>query len=103
MANITSTNVILLSIGSLGTHTNDYFISLIGPWEIWMKFRYVIFKHILVIDGWGISSEIVLIWMSLDFTDGSVNIGSGTGLLPSGNKPLPEPKLAQISVAIWCH
>ena len=28
----------------------------------------VIFKWILVIDGWGISCEIALIWMSLDFT-----------------------------------
>ena len=27
------------------------------------------FKQILVIDGWGISCEIVLIWMSLDLTD----------------------------------
>ena len=33
----------------------------------------------------------------------SVNIGSGNGLVPSGNKPLPEPTLTQISVAIWCH
>ena len=29
----------------------------------------VIFKKILVIDGWGISCEIAPIWMSLDFTD----------------------------------
>ena len=29
---------------------------------------YVIFKHILVIDGWGIFCEIALIWMSLDST-----------------------------------
>ena len=33
----------------------------------------------------------------------SVIIGSGNGLVPSGNKPLPEPVLTQISVAIWCH
>ena len=33
------------------------------------NFRHVIFKQILVIDGWGISCEIALIWMSLDFTD----------------------------------
>ena len=26
----------------------------------------------------------------------SVNIGSGNGLVPSGNKPLPEPMLTQI-------
>ena len=28
------------------------------------------------------------------------NIGSGNGLVPSGNKPLPEPILIKISVAI---
>ena len=28
----------------------------------------------------------------------SVNIGSGNGLVPSGNKPLPEPMLTQIYV-----
>ena len=38
-----------------------------GKFEL--KFRYVIFKRILVIDGWGIFCEIALIWMSLDFTD----------------------------------
>ena len=32
--------------------------------------------------------------MSMDLTD--VNIGSGNGLVPSGNKPLPEPMLTQI-------
>ena len=33
------------------------------------NFRYVIFKRILVIDGWGISCDIALIYMSLEFTD----------------------------------
>ena len=33
----------------------------------------------------------------------SVNIGSGNGLVPSGTKPLPEPVLTQISIAIWHH
>ena len=33
----------------------------------------------------------------------SVKIGSGNGLVSSGNKPLPEPMLTQISVAIWRH
>ena len=32
-----------------------------------------------------------------------VNISSANGLVPSGNKPLPEPKLTQFSVAIWRH
>ena len=30
----------------------------------------------------------------------SVNLGSGNGLVPSGNKPLPEPMLTQITVTI---
>ena len=33
----------------------------------------------------------------------SVNIGSGNGLLPSSNNPLPEPMLTQISVVTWHH
>ena len=28
-------------------------------------------------------------------------IGLGNGLVPLGNKPLPEPMLTQIYVAIW--
>ena len=31
------------------------------------------------------------------------NIGAGNGLVPSGNKPLPEPVLTKISNAIWRH
>ena len=68
------------------------------PGKLEWKFRYVIFKQILVTDGWGISCEIVLKWMSLGLHWWSVNIGSGNGLMPSGNKPLPEPMLTQISV-----
>ena len=32
-----------------------------------------------------------------------VKIGSGNGLLPSGNKPLAEPVSTQIFVTIWHH
>ena len=32
----------------------------------------------------------------VDLTDDIVNIGSGNGLVPSGNKPLPEPMLTQM-------
>ena len=52
----------------------------------------------LSIYGWVISFEIALRGLSQDFAD--VNIGSGDGLVPSGNKPLPEPMLSKISVAI---
>ena len=40
--------------------------------SIWWRhhdFRHAIFKQILVIDGWDISSEIALLWRSLDLTD----------------------------------
>ena len=32
-----------------------------------------------------------------------VNIGSGDGLVPTGNEPLPESMLTQIIVATWYH
>ena len=41
----------------------------LAPGKFEWNFRHIIFKKILVIDGWGISCEIALIWMSLDFTD----------------------------------
>ena len=31
------------------------------------------------------------------------DIGPGNDLVPSDNKPLPEPMLTQIYVAIWYH
>ena len=67
-------------------------INSLAPGEFQQNFSYVIFKWILVIDGWGIACEIALIWMSLDLL-WKVNIGSGNGLVSSGNKPLPEPML----------
>ena len=44
-------------------------LNSLAPEECQYKFRFVIFKRILVIDGWGISCEIALIWMSLDLND----------------------------------
>ena len=38
-------------------------------WEILMKFCKINFKVILISDGWGISCEIALRWLSLDLTD----------------------------------
>ena len=54
--------------GHTKTTESDTLDSL-APEECQYKFRYVIFKRILVIDGWGISCEITLIWMSLDLND----------------------------------
>ena len=60
---------------------------------------HVIFKLASRIDILSISNAIVLMWMPLWL----VIIGSGNGLEPSGNNPLPGPRLTQIYVAIWCH
>ena len=52
-----------------GTENSECLFNSLAPGEFGWNFRYVIFKWILVIDGWNISCEIALIWMSLDFTD----------------------------------
>ena len=44
-------------------------INSLAPGNFEWNFRYVIFQGILVIDGWGISCEIALLWMSVDFID----------------------------------
>ena len=70
------------------------------------NFRKVIFKLISVIDGWGISCKTAPRWMQLDLTDDKstlVRVLAFIGLVPSGNKPLHEPMLNQIYIAIWCH
>ena len=51
------------------SHPSILHINSLAPGKFAWNFRQVIFKQIIVIDGWGISCEIVLIWMSLDFTD----------------------------------
>ena len=40
-----------------------------APGKFELNFIYVIFKNILVINSWGISCKIALIWMSLDLSD----------------------------------
>ena len=86
-----------------GTSWAETFLTHISPWEIWMKFWIYNFqtdfsdwclRHLLW--NWPNMNVTGLHWLS-------VNIGLGNGLVPSGNKPLPEPMLTQISVAIWRH
>ena len=45
------------------------FLNSLAHGKFEWNFRHVIFKKILVIDDWGISYEIALIWMSLDVAD----------------------------------
>ena len=70
---------------------------LIGPREIWMQLQISKFQANFC-DWW-------LLWNcpQMNITGPywwQVNICSGNGLVPPGNKPLPEPKLTMISVAI---
>ena len=57
---------------SLLTHicvTGPQWVNSLAPGKFDWNFTHVIFKQVLAIDGWGISCEIALMWMSLDFTD----------------------------------
>ena len=58
------TNLSEISIKNSNFHFNS-----LAPGKFEWNFRYVIFKWILMVDGWSISCEIALILMSLDFTD----------------------------------
>ena len=40
-----------------------HIFKIIGPWQIWIKLRYVIFKLILLIDSWGTFCETSIRWM----------------------------------------
>ena len=57
-------------------------INSLAPGRFEWNFTHVIFKLMLVIDGWGIPCEIALIWMSLDFTDDQSTL---------------------VQVMAWCH
>ena len=46
----------------------------------------------------GTHCDIALWWMP---QNERINIVSGNGFVTSGNKPLPDPKLTPIYVAIW--
>ena len=62
--------------------TQPHWVNSLAPGKFEWNFRHVIFKQISVIDGWGISCEIVLIWMSLDFTNDQSTL---------------------VQVMAWCH
>ena len=76
---------------------------LIGPWGIWLQSQISKFqthfkdKHLkyFMLNCYQLNAATPH-W-SL------INIGSGNGLVPSGNKPLPDPILTLIPVAIWRH
>ena len=53
----------------------------------------------LGIDVLTVQGNSTMRWMAVDLA----KIGSGNGLVLSGNQPLPEPVLTKIAVAIWHH
>ena len=61
------------------------------------------FKLILQIGVLRTSCEISLEMSATEPHWRWVNMGSGNGLVPSGDKPLPEPMLTQKYVALWHH
>ena len=63
-------------------HTVQVNFNSLAPVKFEWNFRCLIFQIISVIDGWGISCELTLRWMSLDLTD---------------------DKSALVQVMAWCH
>ena len=61
---------------------NNFSLNSLAPGKFKWNFRHVIFKQILVIDGWGSSCEIALIWIWLNFTDDQSTL---------------------VQVMAWCH
>ena len=76
-------------------------INSLAPGIFQFSFRKVIFKLTLV-NGGIISYEIGLRWMLQDLCDDKSTLVQVMACR-SGNKPLPEPVLTQIYVAIWRH
>ena len=65
--------------------------------------RSIIFKLNIQNVSLGTLWEIALRRMPQDLTGDKSTLVQENGLVSSGNKPLPEPMLTQIYVAIWRH
>ena len=81
-----------------------YHVMSLAPGRCGSNSKSVIFEHMLLIKFVSTSCEISLRWMPQNaFEDNSPLVEEGNGLVPSGNKPLHQPMLTQISVSIWYH
>ena len=63
-------------------YPSHWCINSLAPGEFELNFRYLILQIISVTDGWGISCELALRWMSLDLSD---------------------DKSTLVQVMAWCH
>ena len=79
------------------------FIWLIGPQKCGSDFKCAIFKCHLLNDTFIIPIEYCRQKNARGHDRWQVNICPDSGFVPSGHKPLPEPRLTNMSVAIWCH
>ena len=57
-------------------------------------------KSVIFVYTWQIKH---FLWKLSECHKKKGSIGSGNGLVPLGDKPLPEPMLIQICAAIWRH
>ena len=93
-------NFLLLCLLVLTTGLQAYLNPLV-PGRCGDNFKSLIFKLIMQNERLGAGCEIDFGWMSdCEWED---NIGSGKGLVSSGNKLSHEPVLTRFFVAIWRH
>ena len=89
------------------TFGSVFYLNSLVPGRCCNNFKSTIFKLIIQNSKLGTCCEIAFIFNNATGPHlWDVNIGSGNGLLPSGNKPLPEPMLTQIYVVTrpqWVH
>ena len=83
------------------TITIYQWIQLIDPWGIWLQSQISKFQT-----HFNDKYLMYFLWNCYQVNATTphwslVNTDSGNGLVPSGNKPLPEPMLPKISNAIW--
>ena len=88
-------------LSALYSDVNPDFKAL-APEKCVNNFSSVFQKSFCDFKSWALHMKLVL--SESHRTHELVNIRSGYDLVPSGNnKPLPEPVLTLIFVAIWCH
>ena len=90
-------------------------VNSLAPGKFELNSRYVIFKQILVNDGWGISCAIALKWMSLDFTDDQSTLVQVMAWCRQAAShylsqcwlrsmlPYGVTRLQWVNVVQWCH
>ena len=100
---VVSYSPMLRRVGCLFSFVYGYALS---PGRCTKIGKNLILKYIFCKYIWRIFCNIAQEWVQIIW----VNIGSGNGLMPSGNKPLPEPTLTDIFITwtnvdryLYCH